>query len=257
MTTILQRTAALAAIALALLAAVPAAAADANEAKVAEIKRRMDAMVEGHAKAIVAEQPDDKHAADASLILGAFYEMGMIGDKDSVRAAHFFQFAYERGSAEAACSLGNIFSAGATGPSGRLERDMPKALAYYERAATEGSVKAMLELAYIYTEGVNGVPPDAKKALNHLRSAAAHGDETALKRLEPVMQKAAEWERDHPGKPANFPTTREQLVSPALVEKERARNLQLDKMATDIHQDINRRITKSMKTDIEREAGGR
>lgn len=234
------------------LAAVRAGAGDGPDAeqRIAELKARMEAIAEGHAMDIIGEQPDEKSMADAALVIGAFIELGMIGDPDPVRAAPYFKIAADRGSAEAECALGNLFATGAVGARGRMDKNLAKAVEHYERAAAAGSTKAMLELGNLYTNGADGVAADSKKALARYLDAARRGDEAALAKLDPIMAKAKEWEAEKPGRKANFPTSAEEIIAPDLVDQVKTRNRHLDRLASQIYKDLNKRIADSTRESL-------
>lgn len=246
------RTAFALAAALIALAAVQAPAAEADaQAKIAELRAKMEAIAEGHAMDIIGDQPDDQSMADAALVIGAFIELGMIGEPDPVRAAPYFKIAADRGSAEAECALGNLFATGAVGARGRMDKNPVKAVEHYERAAAAGSTKAMVELGNLYTSGADGIAPDSKKALAHYLDAARRGDEAALAKLDPIMAKAKEWEAEKPGRKANFPTSAEEIIVPDLVDQVKTRNRHLDRLASKMYQDLNKRIAESTRDSVE------
>lgn len=62
------------------------------------------------------------------------------------------------------------------------ERDMDKAIHWYERAADRDSVHALDNLAHCYWEG-HGVPEDPKRAAELFRKAHELGHPTAAARL--------------------------------------------------------------------------
>lgn len=74
------------------------------------------------------------------------------------------------GNAAAAYKLGRIFMEG----SGRISRDINKAIAWYEKAAELGSYKAVHDLGVMFSNG-NGVEQDKKKAVSYYRQAAEMG----------------------------------------------------------------------------------
>ena len=226
----------------------PCLAIDAEDPRIQEIRRRMDVLMERHAKAIIDEQPAARERADAALAIGAFHELGMIGDADPVQAEKYYRMAAKFGSPEAECALGNFLSAGSEGPTGRIERDFAKALEHYRLAAEGGSVKAMLRMGEIYADGI-GVEADSKKALGYFVDAAKRGDADAIQKLEPVMRQAREWEAARPGRKSNFPTSREALIDSSLALEDRQRNDRLTRNASHIYVELNRRIGASSRED--------
>lgn len=212
--------------------------------KIAEIRARFDAAMDACSMDMVREA-DPGERADVALAIGAIFELGLMSDPDPVKAASFFSIASELDSAEADCALGNLYSIGVESKSGRIGRDMPMAVEYWGRAAVDGSIKAMLELGKLYTDGSPEVPRDTKKALNHFMNAASRGNKEALDRLEPIMEQAREWERQRPGRKANFPTSREALVKADLERADRIRSNKLDKIASHVYVELNRRVAEA------------
>lgn len=215
-------------------------------AKIEAIRRRIAELTERHARDLIAEQRTRGEKADAALVVGVMYEMGIEGDADLTLAAGYYRQAAELGAAEAECALGNLYSTGAEGATGRIERDPVKARGHYERAAAAGSAPAMFRLGELYSAGGEG-KGDSAKALAYFVDAAKRGDESALERLAPVMKQARDWEAARPGRKANFPTSNEALVDPALLKAAKARNDQLNRFASHIYVELNRRIGASAK----------
>lgn len=223
--------------------------AEDNSAKIQELQRKMAAMVDGHVERLLAEQKNNADFPEAVLVAGAFYEMGMLGDSDPVKALRMYQRSSELGLSEADYGIGKILMMGSETASGRVRRDPQKAMSYLERAAEGGSVQAMLDLARIYTDGTEEVEPDSQKALALLMDAAARGNEDALGRLEPVMRQAREWEEAKPGRKANFPTSEAEIINTSLVEESKAKTKRFDKLASRMYQELNKRIAKSVGRD--------
>lgn len=215
-------------------------------AKIEAIRRRIAELTARHAKDLIAEQETRGEKADAALIMGVMYEMGMEGDADLSLAAMYYRQAAELGAPEADCALGNLYSVGAEGAAGRIEPDPDKARRHYERAAAAGSAPAMLRLGEMYSAGT-GVQADAAKALAYFVDAAKRGEEGAFERLEPVMKQARDWEAARPGRKANFPTSRAALTDPALAKEAKSRTEKLNRFASRLYVELNRRIGASAK----------
>lgn len=198
------------------------------------------------ANAYIAEQPDGRTRAQVTLIVGGLYQTGQMGETDPILAAQYYQKAADGGLAEAKYALATIYNAGAESPNGNIARDPAKALALFQEAAASGSVPAMVALGTIYADGMN-VDPDSKKALEYFVEAGKRADSVALDRLEPIMRKAREWEEAKPerkGK-ANFPTSKEELIDPRLVQEFIDNTFDLERFASHTYVEISRRIKEA------------
>lgn len=82
------------------------------------------------------------------------------------------------GFGEAAFNLGNLYEDGLG-----VEKDIPRALAYYRRGADNGSQKAVFRLGVLYWFGAPGVPRDMAEGRRYLALAAADGDQEAARYL--------------------------------------------------------------------------
>lgn len=232
------------AVFLGLAASLPAQEGGRDEARLAaereRLRREMDVAQERVVRAYVAEQSPGA-SAEVNLIIGTLYEMGRLGDYDPVRAASYYEAAAQMGSENALCALGSLYAAGAESPSGKIPRDPVKSREFFVRAAEAGSVRALVELGAIYADGKN-VDPDSKIALDYFTRAAKHGDPDALDRLEPVMRKAREWEEAKPGRKAGFPTSKEEIIDKALLDRYIDINFNLQKRMSAIYVDLSRRF---------------
>lgn len=218
------------------------------DVRLERLRQHMEGLVHANARALIDEQASDREKADVALVIGAFLLMGRMGEADPIGAMDFFQRASELGSAEADTALANLYNAGAESPSGSIPRDPKLSLSYYEMAAAGGSVAALLQLGDIYAEGRN-VDPDSKKALGYYMEAAKRGDKEALSRLEPVMRNAREWEAAKPGRKANFPTSAEAIVDKRLAKEAEDRNAAIDRLASRIYVELNKRVAASSGVD--------
>ncbi len=213
------------------------------------IRKEIETSIDQAMQTYLAEQPDGKPRANAGAILGAFHELGRFGDPNLRLAVEYYQAAARLGSPEAECALGNIYQHGIDDARGVIKPNPRLARECYERAAAGGSVRAMLELGAIYAEGRN-VNPDSKKALEYFMAAAKRADASALDRLAPVMAKAREWEASHPGKKAGFPTSREEIIDPQLVQEFIDVNFELEKLASRIYVEVSKRLAATVKAPV-------
>lgn len=238
------------AVLLSALAAAPLPAGEkpASPPDYARVQANLNAAYRRVVDQYIAEQITARDQLLANLMIGSLYESGMVGDSegDPVVAAEFYERAAEAGSPEANCALGVLYQNGATGPSGTLARDPARAREYLEKAAKGGSTKAMVELGRIHRDGKD-VEPDSARAMEYFMSAAERGDADALDILEPVMMRAREWEAAKPGRKANFPTRRDDILKKALVEENLDRAFNLERDASRIYVEVSRRIAATVK----------
>lgn len=209
------------------------------------IRQHMARLFDQEAQRLIAEQPTRADKADAALAIGALIETGKMSAADPLSAMEYYRMATEFGSAEAECILGNIYYNGTY----NVRRDVEKAMEHYKKAAEGGSASAMLQLGVIHADGL-GIEADSKAAMPYLRDAAMRGDAEALRRLEPVMRQAREWEEAKPGRKANFPTSREEMVNAELVKQQEARNIRLGRLSSRLLVEMSKRVAEAMKNDM-------
>lgn len=232
---------------LVLAPAIRAADADDGEdPRIAEIRRRLEQTTILHARQFIGEQANPRAAADATMVVGTLVTFGRLGHPNPILGMEFFRQASEMGSAESDCAIANLYASGVMTDDGQIPRDPDQALQYFEKAVAGGSVPAMLELGNIYAEGKH-VDPDSKKALSFFMEAAKRGDTTALDLLKPVMLSAKEWEEARPGRKANFPTSPEEIIQPELARQHQQRNAALDRLASRVYVEVNKRVAASTK----------
>lgn len=229
----------------------PVVAGEVNvQAELERIRLRMARIAREVAQGLIAEQTTDREKADAALIIATLYEMGRLDTDDPMLIVDYYRTASEYGSAEADCTLGGLYYSGLAIPGKKgVDRNLEKALEYFDEAATGGSVPAMQRLGLIYADGM-GVEPDPKKALPYFRGAAERGDDLSLQRLEPVMRQAREWEEAKPGRKANFPTSREEMIQPALVKEVENRSARLERLLSRIFVEFSKRVGVAVKSDL-------
>ncbi len=215
----------------------------AREREHARIRAELAAVSRRVADQYINEQPPGGLRDRVVLIVGALYETGQMGDPDPVLAAHYYEQAARQGLPEAAAALAGIHNTGAESASGSIPRNPERARQLYETAAAAGSVPAMLALGIIYAEGMN-VDPDPDKALQYLLQAGERGDDTALERLRPVMNRAREWEDARPGRKgkSGFPTSPRELRKGELIQEFIDRTFELDRLASHTLVEISNRI---------------
>ena len=228
--------------------AVPATAAFAAEPSpnphIERIRKRLIQVTNEEAQKLIAEQYERADKADAALVIGAMFETGRFDYGEPLMAIEYYQMSADLGCAEADCALAAAYYRGMDG----FPRYPEKARELYDKAARGGSVQAMMQMGMIYADGM-GVDPDPKKALPYFRDAAARGEPEALHRLEPVMRQAKEWEEAKPGRKANFPTSREEIVKPELVKQLESRMFKLDRLASRLYVELNKRIAAAVQFD--------
>jgi TPR repeat protein len=95
-------------------------------------------------------------------------EAAMKGDFET--ALRYLQQAAANGSAPAAHGIGDLYLAGKG-----VEASLPKAVDWYQQAASEGHGNAMLRLGMIYHQGGEGVERDEGRARFHFQDAAEAG----------------------------------------------------------------------------------
>lgn len=145
----------------------------------------------------------------ATLRLAKIYETGDGVDTDFVRARQLLERAAARGNAEAMRHLGALYAGGygvarnlaetqrwwtmAAGKGdavamyrlAQVEADLPKALAWYRKAADAGMGRAMRDLGEIYADG-KGVERDERLAAQWYLKAAKQGDALGMKTLSDI-----------------------------------------------------------------------
>lgn len=117
--------------------------------------------------------------AASQLELGLLYRKGELVPGSDAEARKWFSSAAKQGLAEAVNWLGVL----RLHPLDKgVERNLPSAFAYFQRAADGGSVLAMTNLADMYLHGL-GVEPDRDVAKDYYLAAAREGDVVARRRL--------------------------------------------------------------------------
>lgn len=166
----------------ALFVSVPSAvrATDAAEAREAVV-----AAADAYAAELMAEPPADLTKGEVGLAFGWIFLHDMLGKTSLEKAVGYLEIALDNGVPEAGVVLGAIFMGNED--AGGHERDVPRALAYYHKAADGGSVDALRMLGILYEEGAEGLEADPARARGYLREAARRGSETAIGMLEPHL----------------------------------------------------------------------
>ena len=86
--------------------------------------------------------------ADAQLLVGIMYHMGIAGEERQSDAAYYFRMAAEQGLASAQTNLGKCYLAGDGVP-----EDDKKAFEWFEKAASQGDAEGQFQLGRCYEEG--------------------------------------------------------------------------------------------------------
>ena len=106
---------------------------------------------------------------------------------DLTKAASWFGKAAKQRNIGALLALGEIYPR-----MGRTKENLDKMLVVYNRAASEGSIDAQLELASVYLDGIyakdNLIAVDETKGVEWLVKAAEEGSEQAIERLIELYQ---------------------------------------------------------------------
>lgn len=207
----------------------------------------VDKATEDAIKGIIENQPDERAAGDAALIVGVLQHLGLLHGHGQDKALEYMTYALERKVPEARVALGeyylDILPPHADNPEHKApERDVEKGLEYLNAAAADDSVDAYRLLGMLYADGVEGVAPDAEKSREFLLKAAKHGDQEALDMLEPVFEEARAWEQANPGKKSPLPTGADGLVDEELAKKAAERRKELGALAEKINNEIDNHI---------------
>ena len=120
--------------------------------------------------------------ADAQLLVGIMYHMGIAGEEHQSDAAYYFRMAAEQGLASAQTNLGKCYLAGDGVP-----EDDKKAFEWFEKAARQGDAEGQFQLGRCYLEG-DGVPHNRSEAKRLFQKAAEQGHEDAKKALQYIEQ---------------------------------------------------------------------
>jgi len=107
--------------------------------------------------------------ADAQLLVGIMYQMGVGGEEHQADAAYYFRMAAEQGIASAQTNLGKCYLAGDGVP-----EDDKKAFEWFKKAAEQDDPDGQYLLGACYSEGT-GVTKDYYKAFMWIRKAAKQG----------------------------------------------------------------------------------
>jgi TPR repeat protein len=110
--------------------------------------------------------------ASAQYNLALMYERGESVPKDYRQAVQWLTKAADQNLVPAMMDLAE-FSMRPPDPS--LAKDVPKAVKYYEKAADSGNAMAQINLATIFSKGIDG-KPDYEQAAKWYQKAAAQGD---------------------------------------------------------------------------------
>ena len=138
----------------------------------------------------------DQGHIEAPGAIGYFYSVGLVVDKDDVKAAECFQKGLEKGSALAKFNLGRFYLDEKGGLSGR-----DTGLRLMEEAAASGLSEAHAALAEIYFLGLycSDHKPDFTKAAPHVKVTADNGMASAINMLGVMKQRGLGIDEDQKG----------------------------------------------------------
>jgi TPR repeat protein len=125
------------------------------------------------------EKAADQGHGDARVLLAYILDKA----EDDSRAIELYRQAAEQGNPAGQLGLGQMYASGEG-----VEQSNEAALEWIQRAADNGHVPAMMQLAEIYEKGALGMKIDEQKAQMLWRKAAALGNEQALKKIESMTQ---------------------------------------------------------------------
>lgn len=129
-------------------------------------------------EAAMLYRPMAEHGdAEAELVLGSMYDVGLGVPQDYREAIKWYRMAAEQGNAGAQFKLGAMYDIGLGVPQDYLE-----AIRWWRLAAEQGDAFAELNLGAKYDHG-KGVPKDGKEAAKWYRLAAEQGNAFAQEKL--------------------------------------------------------------------------
>lgn len=221
--------------------ALSASAAESGAPPSVDPRQAVAAAAELYAGELLDNPPEDLNRAEIAMAFGWIHLFDMLGAGEPMRAEPYLQAALDQGLAEAGVVLGSMYL-------GREEyggaKDLPRAVGYFERAAALGSVDAERQLAVIYLDGLEDIPADPARGRRHLVAAARRGSELALRRLEPLVQAAAEREKENPGQEPDLPASLEGIPDPALANEARERSTRLSEATAKVFDLLEKRLAE-------------
>ena len=108
--------------------------------------------------------------ADAQLLVGIMYQMGVGGEEHHSDAAYYFRMAAEQGLASAQTNLGKCYLAG-----DGVQADDKKAFDWFEKAAKQDDAEGQCQLGICYQQGL-GVNKNEIKAFHCFSDSANQGN---------------------------------------------------------------------------------
>lgn len=129
-------------------------------------------------RAAMLYRPMAEHGdAEAPLILGSMYDVGLGVRQDYREAIKWYRLAAEHGDARAQLKLGVMYDIGLG-----VSQDNGEAIKWWRLAAEQGDAFAQLNLGAKYDHG-RGVTKDSKEAVKWYRLAAEQGNAFAQEKL--------------------------------------------------------------------------
>lgn len=112
--------------------------------------------------------------AEAAYRLGMMYDMGLGADRDSVKAAYWYQRSAEAGHVHAQHNLAVAYANGEG-----VDLNINKAMRWWKAAARSGNSDSQYNLGIVYAMGVHGIRKNIEMAKKWWRKAAIEGDAMA------------------------------------------------------------------------------
>jgi TPR repeat protein len=128
------------------------------------------------------EMASEKGNVEASYQLASIYEQGIGVVKDVKQSYQWHEKAAQQGEPRSQVLMGDFYLS-------ETNRNLSKALYFYEMAAKKGSLVAKRSLAAIYDDGLAGLTVDLDKASFWYAQAAENGDPQSRARLKTICMK--------------------------------------------------------------------
>lgn len=110
----------------------------------------------------------------AQSLLGYIYDIA----EENKLALEYYQMAADQGDADGAYGLAKLYASGEA-----AEKDLEKAVKWYQEAAQKDHLMALEVLATAYLKGELGLQPDESRARGLLQRAAELGHQPSAERL--------------------------------------------------------------------------
>ncbi len=118
----------------------------------------------------------DEGVPAAMSLLGRAHLQGQLGfEKDTAQGLALLQKAANKGDANASMFLGHLYAKGAD-----VAQSLPKAMEWYQQAATAGNAHAQYIIGLAYLDGTQGLPENYESAVKWLKLAAGQDHVDAM-----------------------------------------------------------------------------